>query len=145
MFLPANLRVGASLGYPIDVKKYDIIFSADLNKLLVPTPQLSSEGDTPAEIQYKIDSYNEISFISGIFKSFGDAPGGFKEELQEVAWSMGAEYVYNSQFCIRTGYYNENEYKGNLRYVTFGAGFRSKSFQIDAAYLVATSQSNPLD
>lgn len=144
MFLPTNLRVGASLGYPIDIKN-TITVSLDLNKLLVPTPQLAKEDETDEEMFKRIDEYNNISSIGGIFKSFGDAPGGFKEEMQEIVWSLGLEYIYNNQFSLRTGYSNENEYKGNRRYVTFGAGFRTNSFQIDAAYLVSTAQSNPLD
>ena len=144
MFLPANLRVGASLGYPIDIKN-TITVSLDMNKLLVPTPQLVAIYETDEEMYKRIDEYNNISSIGGIFKSFGDAPGGFKEEMQEMVWSLGLEYVYNNQFSLRTGYSNENEYKGNRRYVTFGAGFRTKAFQIDAAYLVSTAQSNPLD
>lgn len=144
MFLPTNLKLGASLGLPLD-NKNTISFSADINKLLVPTPPQFKEGETEEARQKKIDDYYNISPISGIFKSFGDAPGGFREELQEVAWSLGAEYTHNNQFSLRTGYYNENENKGNRRYFTFGAGFRMQAFQIDAAYLISTAQSNPLD
>ncbi len=144
MFLPTNLRLGASLGLPLD-NKNTLSFSADINKLLVPTPQLPVEGETEADKQKRIDDYYNMSPIVGIFKSFGDAPGGFKEEMQEVMWSVGMEYSYNNQFSLRTGYYNENEYKGNRRYMAFGAGFRYNSFQIDAAYLISTAQSNPLD
>jgi hypothetical protein len=144
MFLPANLRLGASLGYPID-KKNTVSISFDINKLLVPSPQRPVEGETADEAQERTDEYNNISSIGGIFKSLGDAPGGFREEMQEIMWSLGAEYTYNNQFSLRTGYYNENEYKGNRRYVAFGAGFKVKAFQIDAAYLVSTAQSNPLD
>jgi len=143
MFLPTNLRLGASLGFPIDAKN-SITLSLDLNKLMVPTPQLPAEDETD-EMFKRIEDYNNISSIGGIFKSLGDAPGGFQEELQEVMWSLGAEYVYNNQFSLRAGYFNENEYKGNRRYVAFGAGFRMKAFQIDASYLTSTSQSNPLD
>ncbi len=144
MFLPANLRLGASLGYPFDPKN-TLSVSFDVNKLLVPTPPLGPEDETEEEAQRRIDKYQNISSIGGIFKSFGDAPGGFKEEMQEVSWSLGAEYRYDNSFSVRTGYYHENEYKGNRRYVAFGAGFRSDLFQIDAAYLVSTAQSNPLD
>ena len=144
MFIPANMRLGASLGYPID-RSNTISLSMDLNKLMVPTPQLPAENETSEEMQNRIDEYNNISSIGGIFKSFGDAPGGFSEELQEIAWSLGAEYVYNNQFSLRAGYHNENQYKGNRRYMSFGAGFRVSAFQIDAAYLVSTAQSNPLD
>ena len=144
MFLPANLRVGASLGLPID-EKNSISFSVDLNKLLVPTPLLRDNNESADEAQQRIDDYNNISSIGGIFKSLGDAPGGFGEEMKEIIWSLGAEYTYDNQFSLRTGYYNENEYKGNRRYFAFGAGFRMKSFQVDAAYLLSTAQSNPLD
>ena len=136
-FLPANMRVG----YPINLNN-TITLSLDVNKLMVPTPELVGEND---DINEKIERYNNISSIGGIFESFVDAPGGFKEEMQEVMWSLGLEYVYNNQFSLRSGYYHENEYKGNRRYMSFGAGFRARAFQIDAAYLVSTSQSNPLD
>lgn len=144
MFLPTNLRMGASLGYPLDTKN-TLSFSFDINKLLVPTPQLPKEGETPDEALQRAADYSSISSIGGIFKSFGDAPGGFKEELREIMWSLGAEYTYDNQFSVRTGYYNENEYKGNRKYFAFGAGFRTNAFQIDAAYLISTAQSNPLD
>jgi len=144
MFLPTNLRMGASLGLPVDDKN-TFSFSFDVNKLLVPTPQLPVEGETEEERAKRIKKYSDISPIGGIFSSFGDAPGGFKEEMQEVTWSLGVEYFYNNRFSLRTGYYHENEYKGNRRYIAFGAGFRMSAFQIDAAYLVSTAQSNPLD
>ena len=144
MFLPANMRLGASLGCPID-RRNTLSVSFDINKLLAPTPQLPKEEETPEEMEKRIKDYNDISSIGGIFRSFGDAPGGFGEELQEIRWSLGAEYTYNNQFSLRTGYFHEHAYKGNLRYVTFGAGFRLKGFQLDVAYLLSTSQSNPLD
>jgi len=144
LFLPANMRLGVSLGYPVG-KNHTLSFNLDLNKLLVPTPQLPEEGETAEEAQQRIDNYESVSSIAGIFKSLGDAPGGFEEELQEIMWSLGAEYTYNNQFSVRTGYYNENAYKGNRRYFTFGAGFRMKAIQVDAAYLISTAQSNPLD
>ena len=144
LFLPANLRLGASLAIPLDHIN-TIAFSADINKLLVPTPPLFEEGETEEERQQKIDDYNNTSSIAGIFKSFGDAPGGFKEEMKEIVWSLGAEYTYNNMFSIRSGYHHENEYKGNRRYFTFGAGFKMRGLMLDAAYLVSTAQSNPLD
>lgn len=144
LFLPTNMRLGVSLGYPID-RVNTISVSMDINKLLVPTPQLPKEDETPEEAQQRIEDYFNTSSIGGIFKSFGDAPGGFKEEMQEVMWSLGAEYTYDNRFSVRAGYYNESEYKGNRRYVALGAGFRTASFQIDAAYLISTAQSNPLD
>ena len=92
-----------------------------------------------------IDDYYNTSSISGIFKSFGDAPGGFKEELQEIRWSVGAEYVYNDKFSLRAGYHHESENKGNRKYFTFGAGFRMSAFSLDCGYVWATAKSNPLD
>lgn len=144
MFLPANLRLGASLGYPFDPKN-TLSVSFEINKLLVPTPKLPSENETPEEKQQRIDAYQRTSSIGGVFKSFGDASGGFKEEMREIMWSLGAEYRYDNRFSLRSGYYHESEYKGNRRYFAFGAGFRNHIFQIDAAYLVSTGQSNPLD
>ena len=79
------------------------------------------------------------------FKSFSDAPGGAKEELQEVNWSVGAEYVYNDKFSLRAGYHNESENKGNRKYFTVGAGFKMSVFSLDAGYVIATAKSNPLD
>ncbi|HBC37464.1 MAG TPA: hypothetical protein DC016_01120, partial [Porphyromonadaceae bacterium] len=144
MFLPANLRVGTSLGLPVDDKN-SFSFSVDVNKLLVPTPQLPAEGESEEERTKRVQKYADTSPVAGIFNSFGDAPGGFKEEMQEVIWSLGVEYSYDNRFSLRTGYYHESEYKGNRRYMAFGAGFKMNAFQIDAAYLVSTAQSNPLD
>lgn len=158
-FIPTNLRLGASLTVPID--EYNAIsFSADANKLMVPTKpsyaQFMEEnypGVTSDNFGYTSEyatwlestGYNDVSPISGIFKSFHDAPGGLKEELREIYWGVGAEYAYNDQFFVRGGYHYENEYKGNRKYVTVGAGFRMSAFSLDAAYLISTSQSNPLD
>lgn len=156
-FIPTNLRIGASLLVPID--EYNTIsFSADINKLMVPTRPTYSQfleengyeqGDNSyySEYQTWLEStgYNDISPISGIFKSFGDAPGGFSEELKEIYGGIGVEYCYNQQFSVRGGYHYENEYKGNRKYFTLGAGFRMSVFSLDAAYLISTAQSNPLD
>lgn len=136
-FIPTNFRLGTSFDYPID-QFQSFSVSADINKLLVPTPrELDEDGN-------KID-YNEVSMLAGVFRSFNDAPGGFKEELQEVAWSVGAEYAYNKQFFARAGYYHEHANKGNRKYFTAGAGFKLNVFQLDAGYVISTSQSNPLD
>ena len=156
-FIPTNLRLGASLLIPID--EYNTIsFSADLNKLMVPTPPTYSQfleengyekddNSLYSEYQTWLESngYNDISPISGMFKSFSDAPGGFSEELKEIYGGIGVEYCYNQQFSLRGGYHYENEYKGNRKYFTVGAGFRMNVFSLDAAYLVSTAQSNPLD
>lgn len=136
-FIPANMRLGASFEYPIDeYQKFSV--SADVNKLMVPTTDYSK---TATNINY----YNDMSSLQGIISSFYDAPGGFEEELREVNWSLGAEYIYNNQFAIRAGYYNEDQYKGNRKYFTAGAGFKLNVFQLDASYVVSVSQSNPLD
>jgi len=136
-FIPTNLRIGGSFDYPLD--NYNkISINADVNKLLVPTPKLNpTDADRAA--------YNKMSPIAGIFSSFTDAPGGFKEEMQEIMWSLGAEYAYNNQFFVRGGYFNENQFKGNRKYFTAGAGFKLNVFQLDAGYVISTSQSNPLD
>lgn len=144
-FIPTNLRLGASLMVPIDeYNRFSI--SADANKLLVPTYPKQNEGETTNDYQERVQKdYYDVSSISGIFKSFGDAPGGFKEELQEIQWSVGAEYVYNDKFSVRAGYHHESENKGNRKYFTVGAGFRMNVFSLDAGYVIATAKSNPLD
>ena len=163
-FIPTNLRLGASIMIPVDAYNTFSI-SADVNKLMVPTKPsyqqfldenyvdlgLSSPEDEKytyaSDYQSWLDAngYNDMSPITGIFKSFADAPGGFKEELQEIYWGVGVEYAYNNQFFLRGGYHYENEYKGNRKYFTLGTGFKMSVFSLDAAYLISTSQSNPLD
>ena len=144
-FLPANLRLGASLLIPIDeYNRFSI--SADANKLLVPTVPKQEEGESAADYQERVlREYSDVSSISGIFKSFSDAPGGFKEELQEIQWSVGAEYVYHDQFSLRAGYHHESQNKGNRKYFTLGGGFRMNVFSLDVGYVISTAQSNPLD
>lgn len=144
-FLPANMRIGASLMIPVDeYNRFSI--SADANKLLVPTVPKQEEGESAADYQQRvIEEYSDVGAISGIFKSFGDAPGGFKEELEEIQWSVGAEYVYHDQFSLRAGYHHESENKGNRKYFTVGGGFRMNVFSLDVGYVISTAQSNPLD
>ena len=144
-FIPANMRLGAALMVPID--EYNrFTIAADANKLLVPTYPLQEDGESGEEYDRRIqEEYYDISSIAGIFKSFGDAPGGFKEEMQEIRWSVGAEYVYNDKFSLRAGYHHESENKGNRKYFTFGAGFRMSAFSLDCGYVWATAKSNPLD
>lgn len=144
-FIPANMRLGAALMVPID--EYNrFTIAADANKLLVPTYPLQEEGESGEDYDRRIQTdYYDISSIAGIFKSFGDAPGGFKEELQEIRWSIGGEYVYNDKFSLRAGYHHESENKGNCKYFTFGAGFRMSAFSLDCGYVWATAKSNPLD
>lgn len=163
-FIPTNLRIGTSLMIPVD--EYNTFsISADVNKLMVPTKPTykqflnsdyaKNENLDPNDKDYSYASeyesylseigYNDMSPISGIFKSFTDAPGGLKEELQEIYWGVGVEYAYNNQFFLRGGYHYENEYKGNRKYFTLGTGFKMSVFSLDAAYLISTAQSNPLD
>ena len=142
-FIPTNLRLGGSLLMPMD--DYNTIsFNLDVNKYLIPTPP-STADMTAEEKQDALNKYFEISPISGMFKSFNDAPGGMKEEFQEIMWSVGAEYAYDNQFFVRGGYFYENPNKGNRQYFSVGAGFKLTSFQMDVAYLISTVPSNPLD
>ena len=144
-FLPANMRLGASLMIPID--EYNrITLAADANKYLVPTVPKQMEGEDNSEYEDRVHrEYDDVSAISGIFKSFSDAPGGFKEELEEINYGLGAEYVYNDKFSLRAGYHHESQSNGNRKYFTVGAGFKMNVFSLDAAYVVATAKSNPLD
>ena len=144
-FLPANLRIGASLMVPInEYNRFTI--AADANKLLVPTVPKQNDGESKEDYERRvIEEYNDIGSIAGIFKSFHDAPGGFKEELQEIQWSVGAEYTYHDQFTLRAGYHHQSENKGNLKYFTVGGGFRMSVFSLDVGYVVAAAKSNPLD
>lgn len=144
-FIPTNMRLGVALMVPVD--EYNrFTVSADANKLLVPTYPKQNTGESNEDYERrKQKDYYDISSINGIFKSFGDAPNGFKEELQEIQWSVGAEYIYNDKFAIRAGYHHEHENKGNRKYFTVGAGFRMNVFSLDAGYVIATAKSNPLD
>ena len=144
-FIPTNLRLGTSLMVPID--EYNrITIAADANKLLVPTYPKIKEGESPTDFDARVQKeYYDVSSISGIFKSFGDAPNGVKEELQEIQWSLGAEYVYNDKFTLRAGYHHESENKGNRKYFTVGAGFKMNVFSLDAGYVISTAATNPLD
>ena len=159
-FIPTNLRLGTSLMIPVD--EYNTFtISADINKLMVPTKpsyrqflneEFGEDYDDDnysyaSEYQSWLDAngYNDVSPIAGIFQSFSDAPGGLHEELQEIYWGVGVEYGYNNQFFLRGGYHYENEYKGNRKYFTLGTGFKMSVFSLDAAYLISTAQSNPLD
>jgi Long-chain fatty acid transport protein len=142
-FIPTNLRIGGSLLLPMD--DYNTLsIGLDLNKYLIPTPP-NTEGMTTEEKQQAFDDYAAISPISGMFKSFNDAPGGMKEEFEEIMWSVGAEYSYNNQFFVRGGYHYESPNKGNRQYFSLGAGFKMTSLQLDVAYLISTVPSNPLD
>ena len=144
-FIPTNMRLGASLMVPID--DYNrFTLAADANKLLVPTVPVQEEGEDNMTYQERVrKEYSDMSSIKGIFKSFSDAPGGFKEELEEIQWSVGAEYVYNDKFSLRAGYHHESQSKGNRKYFTVGGGFRMNVFSLDVGYVISTAQTNPLD
>lgn len=148
-FLPTNLRLGAMFMFPL-ADYNTLAFGVDLNKLLVPTRPNQNNYDMDTvegqdEYQKALDDWNKMSPFTGIFKSFGDAPGGFKEELQEIKWSVGAEYAYNQQFFVRAGYNYEHPNKGGRSYFSFGAGFSLNVVRLDASYMLATAQSSPLD
>lgn len=138
-YIPMNMRIGTS--GTIDIDNYNkITLTVDLNKLLVPTPpKYNASGDSI------IDGKDpNVSVPLAIIHSFFDAPGGFKEEMHEITYSVGAEYWYNNQFAIRGGYFHEDPSKGNRKYFTAGAGFKMKVFALDFSYLIPVVQNNPL-
>ncbi|MCM1297092.1 MAG: type IX secretion system outer membrane channel protein PorV [Muribaculaceae bacterium] len=147
-FLPTNLRLGTTFTFPV-ADYHNLSLSLDLNKLLVPTkPRENDYADTPeGQLEYleALENWENMSPITGIFKSFSDAPGGMKEELREIYYSLGAEYNYNQQFFLRAGYYHENKFKGNRQYFGIGAGFSLNVLRLDASYMIATAQTSPLD
>ena len=147
-FLPTNLRLGTTFLFPL-ADYHNLAISLDLNKLLVPTRPRESDypDDAEGERQYieALQEWQDMSPISGIFKSFSDAPGGMKEELREITYSLGAEYSYNQQFFLRAGYYHESQFKGNRQYFGIGAGFSLNVLRLDASYMIATAQQSPLD
>ena len=147
-FLPTNLRLGTTFMFPL-ADYHNLALSLDLNKLLVPARPRESDypDDTDGEREYldALQEWQDMSPITGIFKSFSDAPGGFKEELREITYSLGAEYSYNQQFFLRAGYYHESQFKGNRQYFGIGAGFSLNVLRLDASYMIATAQQSPLD
>ena len=131
-FIPTNLKLGGGFDFILD--DYNTIATTvEFTKLLVPTPQLDgSEQDT--------------GWVEGIFSSFGDAPGGFSEELSEITYALGAEYLYNQAFALRAGYFHESQDKGNRQYFTLGGGFKTNALNIDLSYLINSSDvNNPLE
>lgn len=149
-FLPTNLRLGTTFTLPL-AQYNNLALSLDINKLLVPTrprqsDYMAEDGNYDSEAyEAALEDWRNTSSISGIFKSFSDAPGGFSEELKEINFSVGAEYNYNQQFFVRAGYFYEHPDKGNRQYFSFGAGFSLNVIQLDASYMLATAQSSPLD
>ena len=140
-YIPTNLRIGSGLDLILDSNN-SVNFNFELNKLLVPSPiaVFSDDGDFQGYQQ------PDITFLKGIFESFGDAPGGFEEELKEITWAAGIEYVFQDTFALRTGYFNESLEKGSRRFLTLGAGFSLDFATIDISYLFSTSRiRNPLE
>jgi hypothetical protein len=148
-FLPANMRLGGGFDFIFD--EYNKVgVNLEFTKLLVPTPpdaDLDHDGTiTAEEYQQAYQEYNDIGWVQGIFKSFGDAPGGFSEELKEITYSVGAEYTYNDAFSLRAGYFNESEMKGARKFVSLGAGFKYTVIKLDFSYLFSASPvRNPLE
>ncbi|MDE5568941.1 MAG: type IX secretion system outer membrane channel protein PorV, partial [Muribaculaceae bacterium] len=147
-FLPANLRLGTAFTFPL-ADYHNLTIGLDANKLLVPAKPREGDYEDTAEGQREyldaLENWENMSSFTGIFKSFNDAPGGMKEELREISWSLGAEYSYNNQFFLRAGYFYENEYKGNRKYFSIGAGFSLNVVRLDASYMIAAAQTSPLD
>jgi hypothetical protein len=152
-FLPANMKLGAGYDFILDdFNKVSI--SVELAKLLVPTPQSADlDGDglvtTPEEIALRDENnadYNKINWVSGMFSSFGDAPGGFSEELKEFTYSVGTEYLYQDSFAFRLGYFHESPIKGARKFFSLGAGFKYNIVKVDVSYLFSASKvKNPLE
>ena len=141
-FLPANLRLGTTYSKEFDDNN-SLAISFDINKLLVPTPKLTTTTTSTGGIVLG-DSNANTSVPSSIFKSFADAPGGLKEELQEINYSTGLEYWYKHQFAVRGGYFHESEFKGNRKFFSTGLGLKMNVCSIDFSYLIPVHQNNPL-
>ncbi|MBZ9629411.1 type IX secretion system outer membrane channel protein PorV [Salegentibacter sp. LM13S] len=135
-FIPTNFKVGTGFDFIFDIENRLGAY-VEFNKLLVPTPRdFNNDGEIDAEDDAE---YNDIGAIEGIFTSWGDAPGGFGEELREVTWALGAEYMYREAFAFRAGYFSESLTKGSRRFASFGAGFKYEQVNIDISYLFSTS------
>lgn len=144
-FIPTNLRLG--LGFMLPMNEYNKIgFSADVNKLLVPSMPLQRADETDEDYSERLnEEYYNKSSIGGIFTSFADSERGFKGEMEEIYFGVGLEYIYNDKFSLRAGYHHESRMQGNRKYATVGAGFRMSMMSIDAGYVIGTTPSNPLD
>ena len=134
-FIPTNLKLGSAFDFIFDSSN-KLSLNLELNKLLVPSPSVPIYNSNDEIIGY---NQADVNFLSGIFKSFGDAPDGFSEELKEFTLAFGMEYLYNDSFAIRAGYFNENENKGARKYLTFGTGFKINEIKLDLSYLLSTS------
>ena len=134
-FIPTNLKLGSAFDFIFDSSN-KLSINLELNKLLVPSPSIPIYNSNNQIIGY---NQADVTFLSGIFKSFGDAPDGFSEELKEITLSLGLEYTYNDSFALRVGYFGENEDKGARKYVTFGTGFSLEEIDLDLSYLLSSS------
>jgi hypothetical protein len=134
-FIPTNLKLGSAFDFIFDSSN-KLSINLELNKLLVPSPSVPIYNSNDQIIGY---NQADVTFLSGLFKSFGDAPDGFSEELKEVTLSLGLEYTYNDSFALRVGYFGENEDKGARKYVTFGTGFSLEEIDLDLSYLLSSS------
>lgn len=148
-FLPANLKIGTGFDFIFD-EDNKLAVNLELNKLLVPTPQnpdLNGDGTiTPEEYTQNYNNYRKTGWVSGLVKSFGDAPNGLSEELKEVTYALGSEYIYKDAFAVRVGYFHESPVKGARQYFSLGAGFKYTTTKIDVSYLFSTSTvRNPLE
>ena len=140
-FIPTNLKLGGGFDFILD-NVNTITANVEFNKLLVPTPPII-DNETGEILEGKD---NDVGFLQGMFQSFYDAPGGFSEELQEVTWALGAEYMYDRTFAVRAGYFHESQYKGDRQFFTLGAGFKFRSSKLDVSYLInASDVTNPLE
>lgn len=134
-FIPTNLKFGIAFDFILDSSnKFSL--NLELNKLLVPSPSIPIYNSNDQIIGY---NQADVGFLSGVFKSFGDAPDGFSEELKEITLAFGMEYLYNDSFAIRAGYFNEHESKGARKFLTFGTGFKFNEINLDLSYLLSTS------
>ena len=134
-FIPTNLKLGSAFDFIFDSSN-KLSINLELNKLLVPSPSIPIYNSNDQIIGY---NQADVTFLSGLFKSFGDAPDGFSEELKEITLSLGLEYTYNDSFALRVGYFGENEDKGARKYVTFGTGFSIEEIDLDLSYLISSS------
>lgn len=150
-FIPMNLKLGGGINLKMD-EYNELGFYIDANKLLVPTPPIYETDDKNAPISDANGDYiiasgmnPNVGVAEGLFQSFYDAPGGAKEEFNEINWSFGAEYWYDKQFAVRAGYFYENPNKGNRQHFTLGAGLKYNVFNLDFSYLISIDQRNPLE
>ena len=134
-FIPTNLKLGSAFDFIFDSSN-KLSINLELNKLLVPSPSIPILNSNDQIIGY---NQKDVNFLSGLFKSFGDAPDGFSEELKEITLALGIEYTYDDSFALRLGYFGENENKGARKYITFGTGFKLEDINLDLSYLLSTS------